>query len=102
MKLFTDDKSIWVSEAEFFRRYRTRIPDMKMTIYGRYKEKNKTIFNWLCVAYNGKEMFWEILKRDYENDKLGCYEARLKEIVNTCTSSSRKYWRTQCTIAARR
>jgi hypothetical protein len=42
------------------------------------------------------------LKRDYENDKLGCYEIRREEIVNICTSSSRKYWRNQCTIASRR
>jgi hypothetical protein len=91
-----------VSEAEFFKRYRTRIPDMNRTIYSRYKEKYKTILNWLCVAYNGKEKFCEILKKDYESGKLGCYEVRLEEIVNTCTSSDRKYWRTQCTIASRR
>jgi hypothetical protein len=102
MKLFTNVKTLWVSEAEFFKRYNTRVSEMNVTIYDRYKEKYKTIFNWLCVAYNGKEKFWEILKRVYENGKLGCYEVRLEEIINTCTSNDRKYWKIQCTIASRR
>jgi hypothetical protein len=102
MKLFTNDKTYWVSESKFFKKYRTRIPNTRIRIYDRYKEKYKTILNWLCVAYNGKENFWEVLKRDYENDKLECYEISLEEIINTCTSSERKYWRTQCTIASKR
>jgi hypothetical protein len=101
MKLFTNDKTMWVSEADFFKRYKSRFPDTKIGIYDRYKEKYKTIFNWLCIAFNGKEKIWEILKRDYENNKLDCYEVRLEEIVNTCTSNDRKYWRTQYTIASR-
>jgi hypothetical protein len=32
MKLFTNDKTYWVSESEFFKRYRTRIPNTRMTI----------------------------------------------------------------------
>jgi hypothetical protein len=58
MKVFTNDKSIWVSETRFLRRYKGRILDTKIRIYDRYVEKYKTIFNWLCVAYNGKEKFW--------------------------------------------
>jgi hypothetical protein len=57
MKLFTNDKTLWVSETEFLKRYRSRIPNTKIGIYGRYVEKYKTIFNWLCIAYNGKENF---------------------------------------------
>jgi hypothetical protein len=102
MKLFTNDKTYWVSESEFVKRYRTQIPNTRIGIYDRYKEKYKTVLNWLCVAYNGKEKIWEVLKRDYENDKLGCYEVRLEEIINTCTSNDRKYWRNLCTIASRR
>jgi hypothetical protein len=64
--------------------------------------KYKTVFNWLCISFNGKEQFWQNLKRDYENDKLDCYEVRLEEIVNICTSISRKYWRSQRTISSRR
>jgi hypothetical protein len=102
MKVFTNDMSIWVSETEFLRRYKRRLPNTKVRIYDRYVEKYKTIFSWLCIAFNDKEKFWEILKIDYENNKLDCYEVRLQEIVNTCTSNDRKYWRTQCTIASRR
>jgi hypothetical protein len=91
MKVFTNDKSMWVIETEFLRRYKSRIPDTKVRIYDRYVEKYKTIFSWLCIAFNGKEKFWEILKRDYENNNLDCYEVRLEEIVNTCTSNDIKY-----------
>jgi hypothetical protein len=102
MKLFTNDKTVWVSESEFFKKYRTRIPNTRIGIYDRYKEKYKPILHWLCVAYNGKGKFWEVLKRDCENDKVGCYEDRVEEIINTCTSNSRKYWRNQCTRVSRR
>jgi hypothetical protein len=102
MKLFTNDKTLWVSEIEFLKRYRSRIPDTRIGIYNRYVEKYKKIFSWLCIAFNGKEKFWEILKRDYENNKLDYYEVRLEEIMNTCMSNDRKYWKMQCTIASRR
>jgi hypothetical protein len=42
------------------------------------------------------------LKRDYKNDKLDCFEARLEEIINICTSTTGKYRRTQRNISARR
>jgi hypothetical protein len=45
----------------------------------------------LC-NFNGKELFWENLKGDYENEKLDCYKARLEEIVNSYRSITRKYW----------
>jgi hypothetical protein len=79
-----------------------RYPLMNRQKYQRYVEKYKTILSWLCVAFNRKEKLWEILKRDYENNTLDCNEVRHEEIVNTCTSNDRKYWRTQCTIATRR
>jgi hypothetical protein len=47
-------------------------------------------------------MFWQNLKRDYENNALDCYEARLEEIVFTNSSIDRKYWKTQKGIASRR
>jgi hypothetical protein len=64
MKVFTNDKSIWVSQTEFLRRYESRFWFTKVRIYDRYVEKYKTIFSWLCIAFNGKEKFWKILKRD--------------------------------------
>jgi hypothetical protein len=33
---------------------------------------------------------------------LDCYETRLEEIVRSCTSSNRKYWKTQRTIFSRK
>jgi hypothetical protein len=57
MKLFTNDKTLWVSEKEFLKRYRSRIPDTRIGIYDRYVEKYKTIFSWLCIAFNAKRNF---------------------------------------------
>jgi hypothetical protein len=45
--------------------------------------------NWLCFSFNEKEQFWENLKRDYTNNKLNCYEARLEEIINCCRSTKK-------------
>jgi hypothetical protein len=46
-------------------------------------------------------LFWENFQRDYEDEKLDCYEARLEEIVNSCTSVTRKYWKTQRSVSSR-
>jgi hypothetical protein len=57
------------------------------------------------VAYSKRDIFWENIKRDHANGMLGCYEVRLEEIINSCTDTTRKYWkswRNQRGIAARR
>jgi hypothetical protein len=64
--------------------------------------KYETVFNWLCVAFNKKETFWKQLERDYKRGALDCYEARLEEIINKCTSATRKYWKNQIGIASRK
>jgi hypothetical protein len=60
-------------------------------VYERFKDSNRTVLNWLCVSFNEKEIFWKNLQRDYENDRLDCYEARLEEIINICMSVDRNY-----------
>jgi hypothetical protein len=80
MKVFTDDKSLRTSETEFLRRYNSRGPPLSNQIYQRYEEKYKTVLSWLCVAFNGKETFWEILKRDYESNKLDAMKSGSKKL----------------------
>jgi hypothetical protein len=73
----------WTDEKEFFRRYEWGKPLAKKQNYERFITKYKTIFNWFCVLFNRKEQIWQNLIRDYENDKLDCYQIRLEEIINT-------------------
>jgi hypothetical protein len=102
IRVFPTDKKKWENEKEFFSRYNRRIPPTNKSIYYGYIEKYEVILKWLRVSFNKKERFLENLKRDYENNKLDCYETRLEEIFNICTSTERKYWKTQCTISSRR
>jgi hypothetical protein len=101
-KFFDSDFKCWVGEEKFFERYGRRRPLTREDLYKRYMEKFRTVLNWFCVSYNGKEMFWQNIKRDFENDKLDCYKVRPEEIINTCTSTTRKYCRTQRNVDARR
>jgi hypothetical protein len=75
----------------FFKKYNHRRRLSKKENYQMFKRKYRTVLNWLSVSYKEKELFWQNLKRDYENDKLDCYESRLEEIVNTCKSITREY-----------
>jgi hypothetical protein len=101
-KFYRADYQCWVSEEEFFKRYNSRRPLKREDIYKRYIEKYKTVLNLLCVSFNGKDIFWQNIKRDFDNDRVDCYEVRLEETINTCTSTTRKYWRTHRNVAARR
>jgi hypothetical protein len=56
----------------------------------------------MLVRVNKRETFWNLIKRDAANNKLDCYEIRLEEIVNSFTSVTRKYWKNQRGIAARK
>jgi hypothetical protein len=60
------------------------------------------VLNCLCISFNDKEEFWQNIKRDYDSDKLNCYEVRPEEIVSTYTDIDRKVWRNQKSIASRR
>jgi hypothetical protein len=48
----------------------------------RFKMKYKTILNWLCIDYHGKEEFWKQREDDGNNNNLDKYGYRLHEIVN--------------------
>jgi hypothetical protein len=100
-KIYHIDWGTWTAKEEFFRRYEQRRPLTKKEVYERFILKYKTVLNWLCVSYNGKEQFWKNIGRDYAEDKLDCYELRLEEIMSTCTDISRNYWRTQKNISTR-
>jgi hypothetical protein len=56
----------------------------------------------MLVGYNKKELFWENIKRDAARGVLDCYEVRLEEIVNSFTNVTKKYWKNQRGIAARK
>jgi hypothetical protein len=102
IKVFYGDKSFGVSGYEFLKRCRSRPGLTNNQNFERFKDNYRTILNWLCVSYNENELSWQNLKRDHENNRLDCYEVRWEEIINTCMSIDKKYWRTQCTISSRR
>jgi hypothetical protein len=57
------------------------------------------------VAVSGrkqKRSFWDVLKRDASKNLLDCYEIRLEEIVESFTGSTKRFWRHQKGIAARK
>jgi hypothetical protein len=87
VKVFTNDKKWCISELEFFKRYNNKRALMNRPIFERFRDEYKTVLNWLCISFNGKELFWENLKRDHENNKLKCYKARLQENINTFTDN---------------
>jgi hypothetical protein len=68
----------------------------------KFRLKYETIFKWMLVGVNKREAFWDLIKRDAANNKLDCYEIRLEEVVNSFTSVTRKYWKNQRGIAARK
>jgi hypothetical protein len=45
--------------------------------------KFETVFRWLLVEFNRKELFLENIKRDHADGKVDCYEGMLEEIVNS-------------------
>jgi hypothetical protein len=57
IKVFFGDKTFWVNEDEFRKRYRSRYRLSKKKSYEKFKDKYKTVLNWLCVSYNEKELF---------------------------------------------
>jgi hypothetical protein len=77
MKVFGGDKDYRISEVEFFKRYYQRRPLTRERKYERYRDKYRTIFNYLYVSYNERKLFWHNFKRDYENDKLDCFKEGL-------------------------
>jgi hypothetical protein len=91
-----------VRQNDFLKKYNERRPLIKEGVYKWYIDKYNTILNWLCVSYNGKEIFWQNTKRYYIEDKLDCYETRLEKIINTCTRITSKYWGTQRNISDRK
>jgi hypothetical protein len=56
----------------------------------------------LLVGVNKREAFWETIRRDASRNMLDCYDIRLEEIVNSFTNVTKKYWKNQRGIAARK
>jgi hypothetical protein len=90
------------NEEEFIKRLSTRKPLSQKDLYDKFCEKYRTIFKWLLVGTNKKEAFWDVLKRDASKNLLDCYEIRLEEIVESFTGNTKKFWKTQKGIAARK
>jgi hypothetical protein len=90
------------SEEEFIKRFKLRKPLSQKELYEKFCTKYETIFKWLLVGTNKREAFWDVLKRDASKNLLNCYEIRLEEIVESFTGSSKKYWKNQKGIAARK
>jgi hypothetical protein len=102
-KLYKGDEEIWVNEEKFYSRLKSRTPITRKELFRKFVIKYETIFNWLCVKFDGREKFWKTLENDYNDNVFDkCFEIRLEEIVCQCTSSTRKYWRTQKSMSARK
>jgi hypothetical protein len=91
-----------VDEKSFMKTYHSRSPLTQGKLHEKFILKYETMFNWLCVSYDKKEIFWQNLKYAYERGVLDSFEAGLEEIVNTCMNVTRKYWKNQRGIAARK
>jgi hypothetical protein len=94
-------KILWTNENDFVRRFSSREPLSQEKLLEKVITKYETIFKWMLVGYNKKEIFWENIKRDAAKGVLDCYEVRQEEIVNSFTDVTRKYWKNQRGIAAR-
>jgi hypothetical protein len=102
-KRYKGDEEKWVDEEKFFKRYKSREPITRKKLFEKFKLKYETAFNWLCVSFDKREVFWKMLENDFKNDVFDtCFEVRLDEIVCRCTDISRKYWKTQKTISSRK
>jgi hypothetical protein len=91
----------WTNECDFMKRYNERKPLTQEEIFNKFVLKYETIFRWMLVAFDRKETFWDNIRRDFMEGKIGCYEVRLEEIINSFTNVTRKYWKNQRGIAAR-
>jgi hypothetical protein len=101
MKIYSDEKTLWTNEDVFMKRYKEREPLTQDQLLEKFTLKYETIFRWILVAFNKKEVFWENIRRDWANGQLDCYEIRMEEIVNSFTDVTRKCWRNQKRISAR-
>jgi hypothetical protein len=103
IKLFRNEKELLIDEDEFYHRFNKRLPHTRKELFERFKVKYETVFNWLCVSFDKREVFWKMLRNDFDNYVIDtCFEVRLDEIVCGCTSVERKYWRTQKSISSRK
>jgi hypothetical protein len=103
IKLYRNDKEMWVDEEKFYQRYNSRLSITRKELFEKFKVKYETVFNWLCVSFDRRETFWKILKNDYENNVIDtCFEVRLDEIVCSCISIEEKYWKIQKSISLRK
>jgi hypothetical protein len=91
MKVYANEKNNWTNECDFIKRYNERKPLTQTQLLDKFMLKCETIFRWLLVAFNKKEIFWDNIRRDHARGELDCYEIRLEEIVNSFTEVTRKY-----------
>jgi hypothetical protein len=103
IKVYSNEKEFWVDEEKFYQRYNSRTPLTRKELFKKFRVKYETVFNWPCVSFDKREVFWKMLKNDYDNNVFDtCFEVRLDEIVCCCTSIEKKYWKTQKSISARK
>jgi hypothetical protein len=96
-----ENQQLWTNECDFMKRYSERKLLTQNKNLNKFNLKYETIFRWMLVAFNKKEIFCDNIKRDFAKGKMDCYEVRLKEIVNSFTDVTRKYWKNQRGIATR-
>jgi hypothetical protein len=102
-KIFSKNElKIITSEEKFIERFNSRKPLTQKELFDKFSTKYETIFKWLLVGVNKREAFWDVLKRDASKNLLDCYQIRLEEIVESFTGSTKKFWRHQKGIAARK
>jgi hypothetical protein len=102
IKCIPEETRTWMDVKRTENNLKSLGPISNEDFYKKVRLKYETIFNWLCISFNGKEQFWRQLEQDYQRNVLDCYEVRLEEIINKWTSTDRKYWRTQKGISSRR
>jgi hypothetical protein len=76
---------------------------MRNKLFKKFKIKYETVFNWLSVLFDKREVFCKMRENDFKNDIFNtCFEIRLDEIVCRCMDISRKYGKTPKTISSRK
>jgi hypothetical protein len=83
------------------KRYNERRPLTNDEIMKKFMLKYETIFRWMLVVFNKKEIVWDNVRRDFAEENIECYEIRQEEIANSFTDVTKKYWKNQKGITAK-
>jgi hypothetical protein len=65
VNMYKGHEEIMVSEEEFYQRCKSRSPITRRELFEKFRIKYETVFNWLCVSFDRREVFWKMLEDDY-------------------------------------